>query len=729
MSKKQVDQFLKYIQNYYPDNIPIPLGEKNPIWPHKDGQHTWEKINKYVNDNWGLVLKTLLIIDFDDKDCYDKWKNLFPEDFDTCPLIGTSKGYHCYFIRPAEYDEWGIFDRSRFQGPDGDDVDIKTICSTGTGGIVAIPPSKNKIFIRDFNDGDLQIPSENLLNHISNTWSRKTSTKKIENDKYVFPEVVTEHINEINPDFVNNIMSICPLLSKKRSDDYHSWIRTGYCLKTIADQNPKYVDQIQYSWIKFSELSDKFNYDVAINVWNRLYPGYKIMNYNTLESWVKIDNEVKWDSYVLKEYGYDNMKKIFNKTMIKTMDPVLFIQNTNNGYIFRKRGDLKDAFENKLYKHYDDKKGIVNKKFIDRWLQDPDIITYHTTDFMPPPLQPDCDNIYNLWKGFKYENILEVDISSQKEAFDCIFNHILLLTKGNKKGLDYLLKWFAHMVQYPGQLNNIAICFTGPEGIGKDVLLKFIGDIIGKDLYGQTDNPVADVFSQFASGPAHKLLYVVDEMKGVNGFKFDDRIKNYVTCDTVRLERKGKDMIKLLNFCRIAFTSNDKYVLNIKIGDRRFVIFESSDIVPDSDYFDKLRGYFNDVNVQKAFFKYLKGINVENYDWKKERPDTDIYRDIQKTTTLMPVKYFKYLYNECNDQFIQFTYKDYNTFVTDIEQAKNYHIEDATKWGCEINKYRKIGFIIKKRGAKCNSYIFDKEKAKIYFDVKIPYLFDDDYDE
>ena len=203
--------------------MPLIPNTKQPLFPHKDGQHTWEKAESTESDDWGLCLRTMVVIDFDGDIFFKSWSKEFPDDFDTCPLVKTKKGYHAYFKRLTEYDDYGIFDRSRFMGAGGDDVDIKTICTTGTSGIISIPPSKNKTYERDFKNHPLQPLSDKLLKFISEKWCRKTITKKFEKN-YEFEIVENPNINSISNQIIKNISVICTLLSKERATDYKKWI-------------------------------------------------------------------------------------------------------------------------------------------------------------------------------------------------------------------------------------------------------------------------------------------------------------------------------------------------------------------------------------------------------------------------------------------------------------------------------------------------------------------------
>ena len=179
-----------------------------------------------------------------------------------------------------------------------------------------------------------------------------------------------------------------------------SGLKTGICLKIISINNPKYMKFIEEGWVNFSKkTTEEFDYDSVISKWNKLYPHSNQLDYNTLESWVKNDNIEEWENYLIDEYGYNKIKKDFNQHVFKTMQPVLYCEFVNDSFVFRRRNDMIEAYENKLYKYRDEKKkAIISEQFIKRWLQDPDIVTYHDANFIPPPLicKP---HTYNFMEG------------------------------------------------------------------------------------------------------------------------------------------------------------------------------------------------------------------------------------------------------------------------------------------------------------------------------------------
>eukprot|EP00798_Chlamydomonas_sp_ICE-L_P011002 gene11002-biopygen12473 len=115
-----------------------------------------EKAHSYMVKNpehaqWGLLLDSLCVVDADSDDAVAKIEALQDPDvveaLSVCPIQQTNKGRHYLFIRPEWADAEGYWDGAR--QVIGFDADLKTRCSTGTRGVLAICPSLNKTWVRE----------------------------------------------------------------------------------------------------------------------------------------------------------------------------------------------------------------------------------------------------------------------------------------------------------------------------------------------------------------------------------------------------------------------------------------------------------------------------------------------------------------------------------------------------------------------------------------------------
>jgi len=91
-----------------------------------------------------ITVKDLCVIDCDTPGQAAALEARFPDLLKGAPCERTRRGFHFLFGRPPEADEAGFYDGAaqREQG-----VDLKTVTSTGTGGIVLLSPSPDKAWL------------------------------------------------------------------------------------------------------------------------------------------------------------------------------------------------------------------------------------------------------------------------------------------------------------------------------------------------------------------------------------------------------------------------------------------------------------------------------------------------------------------------------------------------------------------------------------------------------
>jgi hypothetical protein len=148
--------------------VPIYPNAKNPARRHANGQ--WERAEsvRYFRRemaeadsmNLGFLCVDLIVLDFDAASgmaLYSSLTSEFPVLKETVRAkTGTNKpeekrGMHVYMTRTPLCEELGIYDKSRSlkDARSGEELqlDIKTVCSTGTGGVVVCHPSPGKEWV------------------------------------------------------------------------------------------------------------------------------------------------------------------------------------------------------------------------------------------------------------------------------------------------------------------------------------------------------------------------------------------------------------------------------------------------------------------------------------------------------------------------------------------------------------------------------------------------------
>ena len=79
-----------------------------------------------------------------------------------------------------------------------------------------------------------------------------------------------------------------------------------------------------------------------------------------------------------------------------------------------------------------------------------------------------------------------------------------MLCNHDKAATDYLIKWLAHIIQYPGELNNFAVVLKSDKGVGKNIFTYFMGDIIGASYFPETTDE-DELFGRFSNARKYTI--------------------------------------------------------------------------------------------------------------------------------------------------------------------------------------------------------------------------------
>ena len=122
----------------------------------------------------------------------------------------------------------------------------------------------------------------------------------------------------------------------------------------------------------------------------------------------------------------------------------------------------------------------------------------------------------------------------------------------------------------------------------------------------------------------------VDEVKSLHGHS--DALKNLITNNTLQLEKKGRDIITVRNYCNLLFTSNHEAALYVPTDDRRFTLFRATPRYRGNlDYLRALSAHLDRPEVARAVYQFLmaRDLSPYGYDMQASRPITQYYREAQ----------------------------------------------------------------------------------------------------
>jgi len=292
---------------------------------------------------------------------------------------------------------------------------------------------------------------------------------------------------------------------------------------------------------------------------------------------------------------YLEIKSEVEKEYFKVVHNACFFKCDNGNLIPYTKRDIDFIFENKR---------ITEKiTFTKMWYKDPEIRTYDNIDFIPN-LDKCPKNIFNKFIGFKYDNKINKDeINEDKIKF--ILDFIKYVCNNDETYYNCILDWISSIIQKPYIKTKVApILYSDTNGVGKNTITNMISKLL--DNYSTSISKIDDLMNNFNYSLCFKLLVVGDEITA-NAKNMADCIKNVITQDKMKCEKKGLDSFDINDYTNYIFTSNNEFCFKIDKTDRRFIPIQCNEVLRDKKDYDHFYNLLDDNDILynlHSFFKY-----------------------------------------------------------------------------------------------------------------------------
>lgn len=276
--------------------------------------------------------------------------------------------------------------------------------------------------------------------------------------------------------------------------------------------------------------------------------------------------------------------------------------------------------------------------FLRAWLQDESARTLREVVFNPslPPALDAATQVFNNWPGLaatrQHPQPLTSadDIAFGMRAINVFVSHVhQVLVGGVAAHADWVLDYFARIVQRPHEPSTVAVLFSSLPGAGKNALLDFFRlRVLGERVTCQLDDPSTTLFSKFATEHADRIFMQWDEVANLGDLR--ERIKNLITSYTLIVRQKYCDDRAVTNYLNLCITTNatlDAIALDSR--DRRFALFRAAPAhLGDVAYFNMLHATFADSRAARAVYDMLMARRPPQTpgDMQASRPVTDYYQ-------------------------------------------------------------------------------------------------------
>lgn len=205
--------------------------------------------------------------------------------------------------------------------------------------------------------------------------------------------------------------------------------------------------------------------------------------------------------------------------------------------------------------------------------------------------------------------------SDDKETILNYFNDLLNIASGNSQPIkDYILKYFAHMIQKPLDLPGICLILSGEKGCGKDTLGDFLIQYVVGSLYSHNYNKSSQFVEKHDCERMNRLLIKVEEADRKIFREHSSDLKSMITGKTQQFNPKGLNAITVINYIRMIFTTNIGCPVDLD-AERRFLLTAcSNEKRGDSEYWVGLyKSMFND-QAGRVVADYLLSVSLDDYN-------------------------------------------------------------------------------------------------------------------
>lgn len=225
-------------------------------------------------------------------------------------------------------------------------------------------------------------------------------------------------------------------------------------------------------------------------------------------------------------------------------------------------------------------------------------------EFLPSPdLLMSHDNFNDLPRHVPFNLFPGCLYKPEKETakFNLILEHLLdVWCSDDPEIYNYILDWFARMVQYPHKQGMTSIVLKSDPGAGKNI----ITDIF-TGYYGAHSVEIQDMDSLggFNARAGEAILLVLNEATFGGSKRTQGVLKNFITGNKVNIEKKYQDSIEVNNCTHICIFSNNDWIVPVDMFDRRLLIMECSE-VKSREYFLRLSDQIKRGG-DRAFIEFL----------------------------------------------------------------------------------------------------------------------------
>lgn len=581
-------------------NVEIIDGKKKPNGEHKD----WS-IEQILKDrgSWSSVgdktfsisvkhIPNLYVIDFDVKDI-SKSKLYAILKYTNCYYTETKKGWHYYCI----INDMDNYKNQINIGTEGFEMDLLKDNNCWETSDRKVNGEKFTEFEWNKINKFFDEPKMNFNNQWVTVEDANDGSLEVTHEDIEITEVL-----KCEGEMLKNMLSKL----KKTRFEYTYWLEVGIVCYNNFDGDMAGLT----IWDEWSKKDSGYSgMQSLLQKWGSFTDDRdRKLSYKRIQSWLITDNSA--NVYEIAYYdngGFDAITLEMNKVCIFYKGNIILLND--NTYDQLKESNVRSHFKKYSFQVTVGKQK-VNVNPFNIWLEnfnrkDVDQIVFNPKDDSPP-------NHFNTWKGFALENTGEYDIDEVQPVLDLVRD---VWADGDEEFFNYVLNWFAHILQTPWEKNGVCIALQSMQGVGKTLLVSLIGKIIG-DSYYYTASSLKHILGDFNGDAEGKLLVNMNECTWGGDKKQEGAFKEFITDESIVINRKGLNTYRVNNLANTIITTNADWVVAVSRDDRRYNIRRCKNITLQEKKDTYTKEYYNKIaNIKLqhlANFLYNRDISEYN---------------------------------------------------------------------------------------------------------------------
>lgn len=248
----------------------------------------------------------------------------------------------------------------------------------------------------------------------------------------------------------------------------------------------------------------------------------------------------------------------------------------------------------------------------------------------------DDENVLSIFNGFNKpedgNNPLPESVSKIFDLYATVEdknNHDDITYTVDNDRKEFLLDWFAWMVQHPENRNKTCLQISAKQGIGKNIITNTLCKMIG-DRFTMGNAYIDNIIGTYNGGIDKKLLIVMNEVD--TKAKNTDKLKSTITDPTIPINEKyGANYIGK-NCANYVIFTNHTDTRTIAENDRRFVYIRTEAEPYPKEFYNDIVNPLNSClkdDIAEGFVNHLLSRDLTNYN-PSLAPDFDkttLYED------------------------------------------------------------------------------------------------------